>query len=78
MTEASFDIEAGAAVRAMAISASRSIRYCSIGAIVGYGVLASCAWICPVPFSTATSTRLLPMIFFMRLLPQSACILQVV
>jgi hypothetical protein len=34
----------GAALRAKAISASRSIRYFSIGAMLGYGFLASCAW----------------------------------
>jgi hypothetical protein len=33
----------GAALRAKAISASRSIRYFSIGAMLGYGLLASCA-----------------------------------
>src|SRR5260221_2403910 len=37
---ASRDIDDGAAVRASAISASRSIRYCSMGAMTGYGGLA--------------------------------------
>src|SRR5262245_59232078 len=41
---ASRDIDGGAAVRANAISASRFIRYCSIGAMLGYGELASCAF----------------------------------
>src|SRR5260370_38307491 len=48
MTEAWWEIASGAALRARAISASRSIRYCSIGAIVGYGCLGSCA-IAPRP-----------------------------
>src|SRR5215475_7014464 len=43
-TSASRDIEGGAAVRASAISASRFIRYCSIGAMLGYGELVSCAF----------------------------------
>jgi hypothetical protein len=33
----------GAALRAKAISASRSIKYFSIGAMLGWGFLASCA-----------------------------------
>jgi hypothetical protein len=41
---ASRDIDAGAAVRASAISASRSIRYSAIGAMLGYGDLVSCAF----------------------------------
>src|SRR5512146_3200547 len=46
---ASRDIDAGAAVRASAISASRSIWYCAIGAMVGYGdglagACVPCAW----------------------------------
>src|SRR5260221_10675038 len=36
---ASRDIDDGAAVLASAISASRSIRYCSMGAMTGYGGL---------------------------------------
>src|SRR5579862_608174 len=60
-TVASRDIDGGAAVRAIAISASRSIRYCSIGAMVGYGDLASCAlvpwaWIGHAAANTATNT----------------------
>src|SRR6516225_837372 len=42
MTEASCEMASGAALRARAISASRSIKYCSTGAMVGYGCLASC------------------------------------
>jgi hypothetical protein len=45
MISASRDIDAGAAVRASAISASRSIRYCAIGAMLGYGDLVSCAFV---------------------------------
>ena len=41
---ASREMDDGAALRAKAISASRSIRYFSIGAMLGYGFLASCAW----------------------------------
>src|SRR5215831_2137150 len=46
---ASREIDGGAAVRASAISASRSIRYCSIGAMLAYSdlvssVFAFCAW----------------------------------
>jgi hypothetical protein len=37
---ASLAMELGAELRASAISASRSIMYCSIGAIFGYGVAA--------------------------------------
>jgi hypothetical protein len=44
MISASRDIDAGAAVRASAISASRSIRYCATGAMLGYGDL-SCAFV---------------------------------
>src|SRR5690349_98982 len=43
MISASREIAGGAAVRASTISASRSIRYCSIGAMRGYGGLAFCA-----------------------------------
>ena len=46
MTSASRDIDAGAALRASAISASRFIRYCAIGAMLGYGELLSCAGAC--------------------------------
>src|SRR5579864_2123633 len=42
---ASRDIDGGAAVRAIAISASRSIRYCSIGAMLGYGDWVPCAFV---------------------------------
>jgi hypothetical protein len=38
-TSASRDMDSGAALRARAISAFRSIKYCSIGAMLGYGVL---------------------------------------
>src|SRR5487761_2255479 len=65
MTSASRDIDAGAAVRASAISASRSIRYCAIGAMLGYGDLASCAfvscaWIGHAAPNTATNIRIPP------------------
>src|SRR5689334_22283333 len=58
---ASRDIDGGAAVRAIAISASRSIRYCSIGAMLGYGdvvscAFVSCAWIGHAAPNTATNT----------------------
>src|SRR5215469_6930917 len=42
---ASREIDGGAAVRASAISASRFIRYCSIGAMLGYGELVSGAFL---------------------------------
>src|SRR5258708_11955914 len=58
---ASRDIDGGAAVRASAISASRSIRYCAIGAMLGYGDLVSCAfvscaWIGHAAPNTTTNT----------------------
>jgi hypothetical protein len=61
---ASCDIDAGAAVRANAISASRSIRYCAIGAMLGYGdsiarAFVSCAWIGHAAPITATNTTFL-------------------
>jgi len=47
MTSASREMDSGAALRASAISASRSsIRYWSTGAMFGYGVLAPCAMAC--------------------------------
>src|SRR6185437_15796945 len=57
---ASRDIDAGAAVRANANSASRSIRYCAIGAMLAYGALllcgfACCAWIGHTAPNRATS-----------------------
>src|SRR5260221_1001979 len=62
---ASRDIDDGAAVRASAISASRSIRYCSMGAMTGYGGLLYCAFVAfalighPGP-QTAANTTLSP------------------
>src|SRR5258708_28855464 len=58
---ASRDIDGGAAVRAIAISAARAIRYCSIGAMPGYGdlvscVFVSCAWIGHAAPNTASNT----------------------
>src|SRR6516225_4505728 len=47
MTDASREMESGAALRASTISEFRSsIRYCSRGAMLGYAVLASCATAC--------------------------------
>ena len=37
-------MDSGAALRAKVISSLRSILYCPMGAMLGYGVLASCAW----------------------------------
>src|SRR6516165_10130676 len=70
MTSAPSEMELGAALRASAISAVRSIRYCSIGAMVGYGIVASraIAWYA-VP-STTSSAKLLIAIaptFFFRI-----------
>src|ERR1039458_2955075 len=59
MTSASCEMDSGAALRARAISAFRSIRYWSSGAILGYGVLASCAWACHTKPSKTTSPKLL-------------------
>src|ERR1700675_1621689 len=56
-TSASRDMDSGAALRAMAISAFRSpTRYWSSGAMLGYGVLGSCACDCHVPHSKIAST----------------------
>src|SRR5579862_2171581 len=54
---ASRDIDGGAAVRASAISASRSIRYCAIGAMVGYGDFASCAFMSCARIGHAATNR---------------------
>src|SRR5450631_1945303 len=56
---ASREIASGAALRARAISAFRSvIRYWSSGAMLGYGVLASCACACHTVLSTSSSAKL--------------------
>src|SRR5258708_40002182 len=61
---ASRDIDDGAAVRASAISASRSIRYCSMGAMTGYGGLLYFAFVACVlirhPAPTTTTNSKLP------------------
>src|SRR5260370_2903461 len=54
-TSAARDTDSGAALRAMAISAFRSIKYCSIGAMLGYGVFGPCAWDWHTPHSTIAS-----------------------
>src|SRR5450432_968425 len=64
MIWASRDMDAGAAVRAIAISASRSIRYWAMGAMSGYGDLvscafASCAWSGHAAPNAATNTTFL-------------------
>src|SRR5471032_614982 len=64
MISASREMDAGAAVRASSISASRSILYCAIGDMFGYGDLVSCAfvscaWIGQAAPSTATNTTFL-------------------
>src|SRR5580658_582928 len=58
MTSASFEIESGAALLASAISASRSIMYCSSGAMFGYGVLPSPTPACHAVVRTTASTKL--------------------
>ena len=58
MTSASREMDSGAALRAKAISAVRSIRYWSSEAIVGYGVLVSCAWARKAALTTTTSSKL--------------------
>jgi hypothetical protein len=50
-TDASFEMLSGAALRASAIAASRSIKYCETGSIVGYGLSASCARVLAVMLS---------------------------
>ncbi len=57
MTSASREMDSGAALFASAISAFRSIRYWSNGAILGYGVWASCA--CRAATTMTTSAKLL-------------------
>src|SRR5580692_7314607 len=59
MISASPEMDSGAALRASTISASRSIRYCSSGAIFGYGAFASCACACHAAAITTTSVKLL-------------------
>src|SRR5258708_2511392 len=55
MTSASREMDSGAALRASVISACRSIRYRSSGAMLGYGVLASCA--CPWHAAASITTN---------------------
>jgi hypothetical protein len=51
-------MDSGAALRARAISAFRfAIKYCSIGAMLGYGALASCACSGHAAISTTASTK---------------------
>src|SRR6266567_3929035 len=57
MTSASREMESGAALRASVISASRSIRYWSSGAMLGYGVLGSWACVCHDAPSKTTSAK---------------------
>src|SRR5271154_2189775 len=60
ITSASAEMDGGAALSANAISALRSIMYCSTGAIFGYGVVfASSAFACQTAPATTTSTQLL-------------------
>jgi hypothetical protein len=59
MTSASREMDSGAALRASAISASRSsIRYWSTGAMFGYGVLVSCGCAFHAAPSTTTNAKL--------------------
>src|SRR5580693_5492794 len=59
-TSASLDIAAGAALRARAISAFRSvIKYWSSGAMLGYGTLASCVCACQAPSTKAPNAIVL-------------------
>src|ERR1035441_7974831 len=58
MTSASCEMDSGAALLASAISAFRSIRYWSSGAMLGYGALASCACACLTAASMATRASL--------------------
>src|SRR5580692_6656035 len=68
-TSASLDIAAGAALRARAISAFRSvIKYWSSGAMLGYGALAFCACPCHAVLSTTTSAIVLISVEFMDFL----------
>src|ERR1700730_5424585 len=58
-TSASRDMDSGAALRARAISAFRSIKYRSIGAMLEYGVLGSCACDWQTPDSAMASATVL-------------------
>src|ERR1700677_2244360 len=56
ITSASSETDFGAAVRARAISAFRWVKYCSAGAMLGYGVLTSWAFTsCAAAGYSATS-----------------------
>src|SRR5215470_11161308 len=55
---ASRDIDSGAALRANAISAPRSMRYCSSGAIAEGDDLLSCACIISDPMKAAANAKL--------------------
>src|ERR1039458_9495733 len=58
MTSASRAMDSGAALRARTISAFRSaIKYWSSGAMLRYGVLASCACACQAELSKTTSAN---------------------
>src|SRR5271167_4228482 len=57
MTSESREMDSGAAVRAKAISAFRSIRYWSSEAMLGYGVLVSCACARKAALTTTTSMK---------------------
>jgi hypothetical protein len=54
-TDASFEMPSGAALRASAIAAFRSIKYSESGSIFGYGLSASCARVLAVMLSKLTS-----------------------
>src|SRR5277367_3762177 len=58
ITSASPEMDGGAALSAIAISALRSIMYCSTGAIFGYGVFASCAHAWHAAATTTTNAKL--------------------
>jgi hypothetical protein len=59
-TVASREMSSGAAVRARAISASRSIMYWSSGAMLRYLSLSSCACVCPEPAQTTVKLEIKP------------------
>src|ERR1700683_2110499 len=59
MTSASREPDSGAALFASSISAFRSMRYWSSGAMVGYGDLASCACARHAPPNTTSIAKLL-------------------
>src|SRR5579864_9471131 len=59
MTSASCEMDSSAALRANAISAFRSIMYCSGGAMLGYGDLASCACALHAALNATTNVKLL-------------------